>query len=95
MRHWPAVGAAWPAPGTATRDAGKSWSRACPNLIQPLRTLFEDLDGPALAEFLVGGVLKADLHPSGPHSLKWDMLRADDFVLPLGLRLALYAVPTS
>jgi len=53
-----------------------------PNLIQPLRTLFEDLDGPELAEFLVGGVLKADLHPVGAHSLKWDMLRADDFVLP-------------
>jgi arginine deiminase len=53
-----------------------------PNLIQPLRTLFDDLDGPALAEFLVGGVLKADLHPSRTHSLKWDMLRADDFVLP-------------
>jgi arginine deiminase len=27
-------------------------------------------------------VLKADLHPAGAHSLKWDMLRADDFVLP-------------
>ncbi len=53
-----------------------------PNLIQPLRRLFDDLDGPALAEFLVGGVLKADLHPAGAHSLKWDMLRADDFVLP-------------
>jgi arginine deiminase len=53
-----------------------------PNLIKPLRALFEDLDGPALAEFLVGGVLKADLHPAGAHSLKWDMLRADDFVLP-------------
>ncbi len=53
-----------------------------PNLITPLRQLFDDLDGPALAEFLVGGVLKADLHPAGAHSLKWDMLRADDFVLP-------------
>jgi arginine deiminase len=53
-----------------------------PNLIVPLRTLFDDLDGPALAEFLVGGVLKADLHPAGAHSLKWDMLHADDFVLP-------------
>jgi arginine deiminase len=53
-----------------------------PNLITPLRKLFDDLDGPALAEFLVGGVLKADLHPAGAHSLKWDMLRADDFVLP-------------
>ena len=53
-----------------------------PNLVQPLRRLFDDLDGPALAEFLVGGVLKADLHPSHAHSLRWDMLRADDFVLP-------------
>jgi arginine deiminase len=53
-----------------------------PNLIGPLRRLFDDLDGPALAEFLVGGVLKADLHPAGAHSLRWDMLRADDFVLP-------------
>ena len=34
-----------------------------------------------LAEFLVGGVLKADLHPLRAHSLKWDMLKADDFVL--------------
>jgi len=53
-----------------------------PNLVRPLRQLFDDLDGPALAEFLVGGVLKADLHPAGARSLKWDMLRADDFVLP-------------
>ena len=53
-----------------------------PNLIMPLGQLFDDLDGPALAEFLVGGVLKADLHPAGAHSLKWDMLRTDDFVLP-------------
>ena len=47
-----------------------------------IRARHGDLDGPALAEFLVGGVLKADLHPAGAHSLKWDMLRADDFVLP-------------
>jgi arginine deiminase len=53
-----------------------------PNLVRPLRQLFEDLDGQTLAEFLVGGVLKADLHPAGARSLKWDMLRADDFVLP-------------
>ncbi len=52
-----------------------------PSLVAPVRTLFEDLDGPVLAEFLVGGVLKADLHPHRTHSLKWDMLRADDFVL--------------
>jgi arginine deiminase len=53
-----------------------------PNLVTPVRKLLEDLDGPSLAEFLVGGVLKADLHPRRPHSLRWDMLRSDDFVLP-------------
>ena len=53
-----------------------------PNLVGPLRRLFADLDGPALAEALVGGVIKADLHPARTRSLKWDMLQADDFVLP-------------
>jgi arginine deiminase len=52
-----------------------------PTLVDPVRTLFEALDGAALAEYLVGGVIKADLHPAGAHSLKWDMLRSDDFVL--------------
>ena len=52
-----------------------------PSLVGPVRRLFEDLDGATLAEYLVGGVLKADLHPLRAHSLKWDMLRADDFVL--------------
>ena len=52
-----------------------------PSLVGPVRELFEDLHGKQLADYLVGGVLKADLHPSGTHSLKWDMLRQDDFVL--------------
>lgn len=52
-----------------------------PSLVGPVRRLFEDLDGATLAEYLVGGVLKADLHPQRTHSLKWEMLRADDFVL--------------
>jgi arginine deiminase len=52
-----------------------------PSLVEPVRRLFEDLDGGSLAEFLIGGVIKADLHPLHTHSLKWDMLRADDFVL--------------
>ncbi len=52
-----------------------------PSLVGPVRNLFEDLDGAALAEFLVGGILKADLRPLRAHSLKWDMLNADDFVL--------------
>jgi arginine deiminase len=53
-----------------------------PNLVTPVRGLLEDLDGATLAEFLVGGILKADLHPRGAHSVRWDMLRSDDFVLP-------------
>lgn len=52
-----------------------------PSLVEPMRRLFNDLDGKDLAEFLVGGVLKADLHPQHAHSLKWDILRRDDFVL--------------
>jgi arginine deiminase len=53
-----------------------------PNLAEPVRKFFDDLDGPALAEFLIGGVLKADLRQARPHSLTWEMLHADDFVLP-------------
>jgi arginine deiminase len=53
-----------------------------PTLVGPLRELFADLDGPRLAEYLVGGVLKADLRSLRAKSLKWDMLRADDFLLP-------------
>jgi arginine deiminase len=53
-----------------------------PTLVRPLRRLFEDLDGANLADYLIGGVLKADLHPLRPRSLKWEMLRPDDFVLP-------------
>jgi arginine deiminase len=53
-----------------------------PTLVRPLRELFEDLDGSRLAEHLTGGVLRADLRPLRAKSLKWDMLRADDFLLP-------------
>jgi arginine deiminase len=52
-----------------------------PALVASVRRLFDDLDGATLAEFLVGGTLKADLHPLAAHSLTWDMLKADDFVL--------------
>lgn len=53
-----------------------------PMLVDPLRRLFEDLDGEALATRLVGGVLKGDMHPTGSRSsLKWETLRADDFLL--------------
>ena len=47
-----------------------------PSLVGPVRRLFDDLDGETLAEYLIGGVLKADLHPLRAHSLKWDMLRS-------------------
>jgi arginine deiminase len=53
-----------------------------PALVGPARKLFDDMDGPGLAELLVGGVIKADLHPQRARSLNWDTLRADDFVLP-------------
>jgi arginine deiminase len=53
-----------------------------PSLVAPVRRLFDDLDGQDLAEYLVGGVLKADLHPGRPHSLRWDVLSSDDFILP-------------
>ncbi len=51
------------------------------SLVDPVRSLFEDLDGASLAEYLVGGVIKADLQPLRANSLTWEMLRADDFVL--------------
>jgi arginine deiminase len=53
-----------------------------PALVMPVRKLFDDMDGPSLAELLVGGVVKADLHPQRARSLNWDTLHADDFVLP-------------
>jgi arginine deiminase len=46
-----------------------------------VRRMFEELDGAALAELLVGGVIKADLQPLRTNSLTWETLRADDFVL--------------
>jgi arginine deiminase len=52
-----------------------------PSLVGPARRLFDDLDGQELAQYLVGGVLKADLQPLRTRSLKWEMLRTDDFVL--------------
>lgn len=52
-----------------------------PSLVDPVRRLLEDQDSTRLAEFLIGGILKADLHPLRVHSLKWGMLRADDFIL--------------
>ena len=52
-----------------------------PGLVGPVRRLLTDLDAQTLAGHLVGGVLKADLHPLRTSSLRWDTMRADDFVL--------------
>jgi arginine deiminase len=52
-----------------------------PQLVEPLRELLESLDGAALAESLVGGVLKSDLALPAGSSLLWDYLDDDDFVL--------------
>jgi len=54
---------------------------AGPELVGELRRLTADADAATLAGYLVGGVLKADLRPVRSRSLKWDMLRADDFLL--------------
>jgi arginine deiminase len=53
-----------------------------PALAGPVRALLDGLEGTQLAGYLIGGVLKADLHPRRAHSLHWDMLAADDFLLP-------------
>ncbi len=52
-----------------------------PALIEPLRKLAEDADGRTLAEYLVGGLTKSDLHPKHVHSLRWSSLRRDDLIL--------------
>jgi arginine deiminase len=53
-----------------------------PALVDAVRSLFDGLDAASLAEHLIGGVLKADLRPLRAASLRWETLRADDFVLP-------------
>ncbi len=53
-----------------------------PVLAEPLRALFDGLDGTTLAGYLIGGMLKADLRQLEVPSLRWQMLRTDDFVLP-------------
>ena len=52
-----------------------------PELTGELRRLTDDADADTLAGYLIGGVLKADVRPLRSKSLKWEMLRADDFLL--------------
>jgi len=52
-----------------------------PSLVAQLRQLADDADGSVLAEYLIGGVTKHDLHPGKVHSLRWATLHQDDLVL--------------
>lgn len=53
-----------------------------PSLVDPMMALLGGMDSRTLAGMLIGGVLRAELTPATSGSLKWKMLRADDFVLP-------------
>jgi arginine deiminase len=57
-------------------------NRFGPTLARELRELFADTDAPALADFLIGGVLKSDLSSLTSESLTWQSLDIDDFMLP-------------
>ncbi len=52
-----------------------------PLLADPFRRYLEGLDGRSLAQRLIAGVLKNELGAEFPRSLRWDVLRDDDFVL--------------
>jgi arginine deiminase len=50
-------------------------------LAREVRALFDDVDPATLAEYLIGGVTKADLSPLTGPSLTCQALDVDDFVL--------------
>jgi arginine deiminase len=52
-----------------------------PTLARPLRKLGDDVEASVLAELLIGGVTRADLSPLRVHSLRWQSLDLNDFVL--------------
>jgi arginine deiminase len=53
---------------------------AGPSSVGPLRHLADGIDSTTLASYLIGGIIKADLHPR-VHGLAQDSLRDEDFVL--------------
>jgi arginine deiminase len=53
-----------------------------PNLADPLRRLADQAESARLAELLIGGVLKSELAGFAVNSLRWELMGADDFVLP-------------
>ncbi|MBB2941288.1 arginine deiminase [Actinoplanes lutulentus] len=66
---------AWVLDRTVTEET------AGPALAGPLRRLAEQAESEMLAEYLIGGVLKSELAGFTVHSLRWELLSADDFVL--------------
>jgi arginine deiminase len=52
-----------------------------PTLVRPLRQFAELAESERLAEYLVGGILKSDLAGLTTNSLRWELMRRDDFVL--------------
>ncbi len=52
-----------------------------PALVEPLRELAEAAAPADLARYLIGGIVKHDIHPHHVRSLTWSTLRDDDFVL--------------
>jgi arginine deiminase len=50
-------------------------------LAREVRALFDDAEPATLAEYLIGGVTKADLSPLTRPSLTWQALDVDDYVL--------------
>jgi arginine deiminase len=52
------------------------------SVTRELRALFDDADSAALAGYLIGGIIKADLAPLTGSGLAWQAWRIDDLVLP-------------
>ena len=52
-----------------------------PALVPDLRGLFDDATPALLGDYLVGGIVRADLSPLQVGSLRWQDLDLDDFVL--------------
>jgi arginine deiminase len=52
-----------------------------PTLAGPLRRLAEQAESEKLADYLIGGVLKHELAAFTVNSLRWELMRSDDFVL--------------
>jgi arginine deiminase len=51
-------------------------------MARTMQLLFADVDGPTLADLLIGGVLKSDIDSTTPTGLRWQSLGPDDLVLP-------------